>query len=470
MSGDFQNVREFGAVGDGVTKDTMAIQAAIDAGGTVYFPKGTYLTGTLYLRDNGGLELAPDAKIVGSPDREDYNKVDFCPQNWASKAEKASGAHLIVALECENVFIKGQGTIHGNREAFFDPEVIPSRDKFTGWRPSQMLFFCESRNVTLEGVQLINSPYWSVFVFGCKDVVIHGIRLSNTPMSAWNGDGIDIDCSQNVTVSDCILRTGDDCITVRAAQVELLQNRKGFLTPQLYCWRQDSMGSPRGGHDAIGICENVVITNCVLQDGHCGVRFGVGTGLIRNCSVCNLAIRNCWYGVGIHSSYLAAEGEVNGVSVENIAIDNLAIDAGCPFYIASSGSTGPLQKSNGKYIRHLSMNNIRAIGFWNVFIQGNGDMDLSDVELNNINLVFTGGAEIIPEPYAERRRDWRCYRFPYGIFINNARDFRLSNVSVRWETVDAKWKSAVCIRHSEEIHFNNCSFEAPEGGAEIVRE
>ncbi|MBR2720034.1 MAG: hypothetical protein IKB74_01750 [Lentisphaeria bacterium] len=77
------NVKDFGAAGNGSTKDTCALQRAIDAGGIAYVPPGVYLTGTLYLRSNGGLELAPGAVLLASPDKEDYNADDYCVQNQA---------------------------------------------------------------------------------------------------------------------------------------------------------------------------------------------------------------------------------------------------------------------------------------------------------------------------------------------------------------------------------------------------
>ena len=95
----YNDVKEFGAVGDGVTKDTQAIQAALDAGGLVFFPPGTYLSGTLHLRSGGGLLLSPGATLLASPDPEDYNKDDFCPQNRVFQTEIVSGRHLIAAVE-----------------------------------------------------------------------------------------------------------------------------------------------------------------------------------------------------------------------------------------------------------------------------------------------------------------------------------------------------------------------------------
>ena len=107
----YNDVKEFGAVGDGVTKDTQAIQAALDAGGLVFFPPGTYLSGTLHLRSGGGLLLSPGATLLASPDPEDYNKDDFCPQNRVFQTEIVSGRHLIAAVEVKDIAICGGGRI-----------------------------------------------------------------------------------------------------------------------------------------------------------------------------------------------------------------------------------------------------------------------------------------------------------------------------------------------------------------------
>ena len=111
------NVRDFGAKGDGTTLDTEAIQKAIDAGGMVYFPPGIYLSGTLYLKSDGGLDLSPGAHLLASPDRKDYNADDFCEQNRVFASEQVSGAHFIVAVEQHNITIRGGGRIDGNRRA-----------------------------------------------------------------------------------------------------------------------------------------------------------------------------------------------------------------------------------------------------------------------------------------------------------------------------------------------------------------
>ena len=441
------NVRTFGAVGDGLIKDTEAIQRAIDCGGKIYFPPGTYLTGTLYLPSNCELELSAGAIIVGSPDREDYNAADFCSQNRASVVEKASGAHLIVALEVENISIRGCGRIEGNRAAFFDPGKFASREEFTGWRPSQMLFFCECKNVLIENITLTNSPYWSCFIHGCTDVIIRGVKIDNQPREAWNGDGIDIDCSRRVCVSDCIIRTSDDCITVRASGFERLKN-----CPE-------------------GICENVVISNCVLLNGHCGVRFGVGTGIIRNCTVSNVCIRDTWYGLGLHTTYLPKifPSGAPGCDIYNILFDNISIDdCGTPFYIMSNCFRPPLQRSD-KSISGIMFRGIRAKGVGNCLIQGNIEPNISDIMFVDVTLELSGGEKIIDDIPDEERRGYMFCRYPYGFYISNAETITFRNFKFHWQNESELWRSAFRIKNNTMgIKFESCEIESPKQGVGII--
>lgn len=126
------------------------MQRAIDCGGVIAFPPGTYLCGTLYLRDDIALELAPGAVLLASPDQADYNTDDFAPDNHVYEMECVTGAHFIIARNCHNVTIRGGGRIDGNRAAIYDlPAAQVCSYETISWRPGQMIFFQHSSNLRL---------------------------------------------------------------------------------------------------------------------------------------------------------------------------------------------------------------------------------------------------------------------------------------------------------------------------------
>ena len=425
------NVKDYGAVGDGITKDTAAIQNALDRGGTVCFPEGVYLCGSLYLRSNTILEMESGAVILGSPDPEDYNPPDFCPQNSACPAEKASGAHLIIALETDHVTIRG-GKIDGNRAAFFDPALY-SRNDFPGWRPSQMLYFCESSNITLENVEMTDSPYWSCYLHGCSDVILHALKIWNQK-GVWNGDGLDIDCCRRVVVSDCIIDSSDDSIAVRAS------------------------GKQRLLH-AEGVCEDVTVTNCVLRSGQAGIRVGVGNGTIRHCTFSNLVIRDGKFGICMLSTYYPEyfPALAEGVEISDILFSNLYINAQIPIDISSNWADVPLKKS-GKSIHGVILQNIRGYGCRTSILQGNQDHNLSDLTLSDISLEISGGGDILNAAHPDVPI---CYLRPCAFYVAYTDDVLFRNCRIRWKNETGLWKNAVENEHNTGLVFTDCRFAAP---------
>ena len=297
------SVCEFGAVGDGVTKNTAAIQAAIDrvaaaGGGRVEIPSGRFVTGSVYLKDGIELHLEKGAVLLGSPDRSDYNAPDVCPQNTTNASESSFGAHLILAIERKNVSITGEGTIDGNCEAFlYGPRVVYDQQRIP-WRPSQMIFLVECDGVRLDSFNIRHAPYWSCYLLGCRDVEVKGltIRQRRYPHT-HNGDGLDIDTCEHVRISDCDILASDDALTLRACASRLKRKME---------------------------CRDVVVRNCRLSSACTGVRLGVGDGVIRDCDLKGLRIWRTRSAFDYVSSW---SRKSPGTEFRNITISDVELEA-----------------------------------------------------------------------------------------------------------------------------------------------
>lgn len=457
MSGNYTfHVREYGAVGDGKTKDTAALQRAIDAcaaagGGRVLLPAGTYLSGTLYLKSEVDFHLSAGATLLGSADRADYNADDVYPENFASERDQTTGAHLIVAYRERNVSITGAGTIDGNSRAFFGElpaDKVATRYYKTGnfptlsWRTSQMVWLCRCRRVALRDVALIDSPYWTVLLLGCEDVQLRGLTILNPPATR-NGDGIDIDCSRNVTVSDCLIRTGDDCITLRA--------NKRLLG------------------DSPLPCENVTVSNCVLSSPCSAIRVGVGNGDIRDCTFSNIVVSETRTAISFNASYSPL---THGACIERLHFSDFLVDALNPIVLhPGPGANRPAA------IRDIGFSRFRVTASAGSQLVGTPTVPLERIRLTDFEWVARGGtdntalvgnipAELSISGYQGANGAPALPCVLYGVYIQDA-EFR--NFRIRWEEPSAVWQDGLFVEKSTDIGFRDVTLRQPQerGGAAI---
>lgn len=217
------NILDFGAVGDGNHVNTAFIQAAIQvcpAFGRVIIPKGTYLTGPLFLKSNITLELEEGSVLLGLKEREHYpilkanismTNRDFYLGSWEGN-EADCFASLITAINVENVNIIGKGTIDGNSD--FDTWWFKAKEKRIAWRP-RTLFLNACKNILVEGVTIKNSPSWTIHPLMSDHLKFINLSIEN-PFNAPNTDALDPESCKNVLILGDTFSVGDDCIAIKS--------------------------------------------------------------------------------------------------------------------------------------------------------------------------------------------------------------------------------------------------------------
>ena len=308
----FFNVADFGAVGDGTTLSTKAIQKAVDGcsaagGGTVYIPAGRYLSGAIFLQNNVTLNISEGATLLASKNFEHF--PPFKP-SWRIKSDDTRVSSLITGHDVENIAVTGRGTLDGNGRVWWDAfnkdkNRKDSQARILNYGRPRVINLYRCRDIKIEGVKIINSPSWTVHLVGCDNLVVDGISIIN-PEEGPNTDGINPESCRNVRISNCFIDTGDDCITLKSGEDE-----EGRLKARP--------------------TENVTITNCVMYKGHGAVVIGSEmSGCVRNVVASNIVC------VGTDRAVRIKSTRGRGGVVENIRYNNFIVEnVREPIYITS---------------------------------------------------------------------------------------------------------------------------------------
>jgi polygalacturonase len=388
------NVRDYKARNDGQTVSTKMIQRAIDdcagkGGGTVYFPAGKYISGTIFLKNFVTLHLESGAVLEGSRNLSDYpvtvSKIRSYTDNYTNKS-------LIYGEDLNHISITGHGTINGNGGSFKVSNELRKANLFDSFKMRPYIIrMINCENVTVKEITINDSPMWVQHYLACRYVNIDGITINSRVND--NNDGIDIDACENVRISNCYITSGDDAIVLKT-----------------------TTDRP---------CRNVTISNCVLSS-NCNA-FKLGTE--SNGDFHNISLNNCT----IYDTRLAAValemvdgGSLNNVSVSNVNIDN----AGCAIFIRLGNRARPFLEDDPKAYssRSVTENIIPKPGMGNLFnvmisniqatnigktgcsIIGIPSFPAKDITLSNIRISFTGGGtedlvngkiEEFPDKYPE---------------------------------------------------------------------
>ncbi len=290
------NVVDYGGVGDGRTKNTKAIAAAIEAcaeagGGKVLLPKGTWLTGAIHLKSRVNLHLGEGATLRFTDDPKDYLPVVFT--RWAG-FECYNYSPLIYARDCENIAVTGPGTIDGNGRPWWPwakrqsatamrmyreqilkgvpPEARIYGTVEDGLRP-QLISPVRCKNVLLEGFTIAKAgPFWTIDLVYCERVIARRLRVLTT--GGPNTDGLNVDSSKNVLIEHCYFNTGDDCICMKSG-INEDGRRVGKHTENVvvrYNLTERGHGGVVFGSDTSGGIRNVFFHSCIFRGTDVGIR------------------------------------------------------------------------------------------------------------------------------------------------------------------------------------------------------
>jgi len=435
------SVDRFGAVGNGETLDTAAIQGAIDAcaqagGGTVYLPAGHYVSGSLFLESDITLYLDAGAVLLGSERMADYPVI---AHRWEG-VSRESHAPLIGGTELENVAICGRGTIDGRGKMWWEKHRARALDHP---RP-RLVSFGRSRNVLIEGCTLTNSPSWTIHPYECDNVTVNKVTIVNPPNSP-NTDGINPESCRNVHIANCHVDVGDDCVTIKS-------------------------GKEDEGRDRLTPCENIAVTNCTMVHGHGGVVIGSEmSGDVRN-----IVISNCVF-LGTDRGIRLKSRRGRGGVVEDIRVSNVVMEGVlCPFIMnlyygpgawgaerIADRSAWPVDEGTPRFRRiHFSHITAREVQYAAAFLYGLAEMYIEDVSFDDIAISMALDAEpgnpAMAPGIAPMQRA--------GFQARNVRRLRLRDVEI-----SNQLGPALAVEGAAEVEVNGGLTRTPDAHAPAIQ-
>ncbi len=396
------DVTKFGVVGDGTTNNTEAIRALIETaaptGGTLYFPPGQYLTGSIRLKSNMTLYLDAGAVILGSAREEDYLELN------GIEGLRPYRSALISAVGEKNVTIAGNGILDGQGQNWWHIRKDRLRP-----RAIQMIL-CE--NVKIKDIKIQNSATWTVHPLCCNNVTVDGITIVN-PANSPNTDGINPESCKNVHIANCHIDVGDDCITLKAGtENDMLQKTMP--------------------------CENITITNCTMHNGHGGVVIGSEmSGGVRNVVITNCVFHGTDRGVRIKTRRKRA-GIVEDLMFQNIIMEDVKVPIALNTYYRCDADehdmelfsldARPLDAST-PIIRNISMDGLLAkrASVSAAYLYGLPECPISGLRFTNVRIQMENDGTYFDEPIMSAQRRKTCGE---GLFAANVSDFVLSNVKI----------------------------------------
>lgn len=468
---DTFNILKFGAIANGYTLNTIAINKAITecnkkGGGVVLIPRGLWLTGPIEIKSNVNLHIAADALVQFT---DDFNEYSLVLTNWEG-LEAYRNQSPLYANNATNIAITGKGIVDGNGDAWrmvkkdkltasqwkkkIESGGVLSDDKKT-WYPTEkslagskiknagvvangvtlkdvetykdflrpnLLVFVRCKNVLLEGVVFQNSPAWNIHPLMCENLTVRNIVAKN-PWYAQNGDGLDIESCKNFIVENSLFDVGDDGICIKSGRD--VEGRKRAMPTENGIIRNCVVYHAHGGFvigsEMSGGARNLYVENCTFIGTDIGLRFkttrGRG-GIVENIFINNINMKDIPGEAILFDMYYAAKDPIPlvGEKREPPAVEFKPVDETTPQF-------------KNFYLKNVVCNGAEK----GIFIRGIPEMHINNINLENITIQATKGVE-----------------------IEEASNINLKNITI----FSKETNPILYVLNSKDVLFNNVKYNA----------
>jgi hypothetical protein len=444
------NIRTYGAVGDGKTLDTQAVQRAIDAcytdgGGTVLVPAGTFVIGTVELKSHITLHIAAGGKMLGSGDGKQYHAIKDIPLHGDTTLGDGNWA-LFFAVDAKNITVEGPGTIDGQGVQFRSMHGAPAPSGLDGDRRPYHILLYRCEGVSIRNLSLLDCAYHSVRIIQSARINIDRVYIHNRVNG--NNDGFHFISTQHVMVSNCTVKAQDDACAMFGSCKYITITNCFFSTR----WSVFRFGG--------GYAENIAISNCLLDEVYgCPIKFQGGADTrFENISFSNLLLKNVTGPISI-SLGGADDAKGSAAVARNISFSHLygTVTANVPSQLAESdmaNSARPGERNSCIVLNAVHGALLENIAFDNVHLTFGGGGTKEDASEMDVPQV-AGEYFALGTPPA------------YAMYVRNARGVTLQNMRFQVEKPDLR--PALVCDGVEDLVINGFSVQANPQAESVLR-